>query len=130
MTDGEILASLFGLTGGYWIVTAAMNWKARQQGDRSYHSGSPNENASGDDQQGAYQTQTPDRRNPNGLRWFDVLGVPESSTREQIVLAYKRKISEYHPDKVARMGPEIVALAEMKSKQINAAYEAALKMRR
>ena len=37
------------------------------------------------------------------------------------------QISEYHPDKVAKMGDEIRAVAERKSKQINVAYTEALK---
>jgi DnaJ-domain-containing protein 1 len=32
-------------------------------------------------------------------------------------------MTEYHPDKVASLGPELRALAEKKSKEINAAYE-------
>ena len=41
--------------------------------------------------------------------------------------AYKRRISEYHPDKVAQMGEEIRALAERRSKEINAAYDEAMR---
>ena len=32
-------------------------------------------------------------------------------------------ISQYHPDKVAQMGEEIRAVANAKSREINAAYE-------
>ena len=41
----------------------------------------------------------------------------------EIERAYKVKISQYHPDKVAQMGIEIRELAEAKSKEINAAYD-------
>ena len=51
--------------------------------------------------------------------WHEVLGVPPAATREQI--------SQYHPDKVARLGAEIRALAERKSAQLNGAYDQALK---
>jgi DnaJ like chaperone protein len=60
--------------------------------------------------------------------WYRILGVSEGATREQIVAAYKRRIAEYHPDKVAQMGIEIRELAEAKSKQINAAYEIGMKL--
>jgi DnaJ-domain-containing protein 1 len=31
-------------------------------------------------------------------------------------------MSQYHPDKVATLGPEIRALAEQRAKELNAAY--------
>jgi len=31
---------------------------------------------------------------------------------------------QYHPDRVASMGPEIIALAEQHMRRINAAYKA------
>ena len=61
--------------------------------------------------------------------WYEVLEIPESSLREEIVAAYKRRIRQYHPDLVARMGPELRELAERRSRQINAAYDLALKLR-
>ncbi|WP_063571653.1 MULTISPECIES: J domain-containing protein [Luteibacter] len=56
------------------------------------------------------------------LPWYDVLGVARDATHEQIVSAYRARMSEYHPDKVANLGPDIRALAEQKAKEINAAY--------
>jgi DnaJ like chaperone protein len=64
---------------------------------------------------------------PFGPRWATVLGVPATASKADISAAYKRKISEYHPDKVTQMGPEIRALAEQRSKEINLAYEEALR---
>jgi DnaJ-domain-containing protein 1 len=54
--------------------------------------------------------------------WHDVLGVAPDATHEQIVSAYRSQMSQYHPDKVATLGPEIRALAEQRAKDINAAY--------
>ena len=130
MTPDELVVSFLCLVGGYWIVTAAMNRAGRQQRDQGYRA----EHSAGSDgsanQDSNNQAHGASRANPRDLKWFEVLGVSEFSSREQITAAYKRKISEYHPDKVAKMGSEIVALAELKSKQINAAYESALKTRR
>ena len=64
---------------------------------------------------------------PFGPRWATVLGVRSDATREEVSAAYKRKISEYHPDKVTRLGPEIRELAEQRSKEINAAYDEAMR---
>ncbi|MDG2526675.1 DnaJ domain-containing protein [Stenotrophomonas sp. HITSZ_GD] len=62
-------------------------------------------------------------------RWFEVLEVDEQAGREEIVAAYKRRISQYHPDKVQHLGPERVALAEQQARRINAAYDTALRVR-
>lgn len=59
--------------------------------------------------------------------WNVVLDVDASANRATIVAAYRAKISQYHPDKVARMGPEIRALATERTTEINAAYEAAMR---
>lgn len=67
---------------------------------------------------------------PKGPAWFDVLGVSETADLAQIEYAYRVKISQYHPDKVAQMGEDIRQLAETKSKEINAAYETAVRLRR
>lgn len=58
-----------------------------------------------------------------------MLGVQESSSIEAIRKAYLQKIQAYHPDKVASLGEEFQRLAELKSKEINAAYERAKKIR-
>ena len=58
--------------------------------------------------------------------WYETLGVTPDATLEQIKRAYRQKISQYHPDKVANSADEIRQLAEVRSKQINAAYEFAI----
>jgi DnaJ-domain-containing protein 1 len=42
---------------------------------------------------------------------------------DDIEQAYRRKISDYHPDKVANAAPELKALAEQRAREINAAYD-------
>ena len=53
---------------------------------------------------------------------FSVLGIRPGSTRGEIRAAYRREMSNYHPDKVAHLGPEIQQLAERKAHAINRAY--------
>jgi DnaJ-class molecular chaperone len=57
------------------------------------------------------------------LSAHQVLGVAADASPEEIRSAYQRLIRQYHPDRVADMGPEIRALAEKRAKEINAAYE-------
>ncbi len=53
----------------------------------------------------------------------DVLGVRPGASREEVSAAYRRLVQQYHPDKVAELGPELRELAEQRMKEINAAYE-------
>lgn len=64
------------------------------------------------------------------LEWYQVLEVGASASLEEIKQAYKRKIRLYHPDRVAGLGPEFMAIAEAKAKEINTAYQLACAVRR
>lgn len=54
---------------------------------------------------------------------YEVLEVSPGATTEEVRAAYRRKVQQYHPDKVAELGPEIREVAERRMKEINAAYE-------
>jgi len=49
---------------------------------------------------------------------------------EEIDRAYRVQMSQYHPDKVVKLGADIRQLAEERSKDINGAYEIAAGLRR
>lgn len=51
-----------------------------------------------------------------------VLGVAPTASPGEIARAFRARMAQYHPDKVATMGPEIRTLAEEKSKAITLAY--------
>jgi pSer/pThr/pTyr-binding forkhead associated (FHA) protein len=53
---------------------------------------------------------------------FAVLGVPADASYAEAQRAYKRLVSQYHPDRVAQAAPELQQLAEVRSKQIQAAW--------
>jgi hypothetical protein len=52
-----------------------------------------------------------------------LLGLTGKVTTSHIRKVYLNLIAQYHPDKVANLGPELVTLAERKTKEINAAYD-------
>ena len=52
-----------------------------------------------------------------------ILGLRGRVTFTDIKRAYRQRMTEYHPDKVAALGPKLRDLAEAESKRINAAYE-------
>ena len=63
---------------------------------------------------------------PGTPHWTQVLELPPDASLEQVREAYRRLISQYHPDKVASLGRELQELAEAKSKDIAVAYQAAV----
>jgi len=52
-----------------------------------------------------------------------ILELPDDADIEMIKSAYKKKMLEYHPDRVSNLGRKLQILAEMKTKEINEAYE-------
>ena len=111
---------LFGL-GGYWVVSW---WLGRGEKPRASQ-----QRAQEPPPREEYREPPPrqppppqDRRRP----WYDVLKVPPTASADEVKAAYRRLIGQYHPDKVATLGAEFRALAEEKSKELNAAYEAGM----
>jgi DnaJ like chaperone protein len=57
---------------------------------------------------------------------YAVLGLTETASQDEVKKAYRKLVTEYHPDKVIAKGmPEdFVKFAEEKFREINEAYEA------
>lgn len=55
---------------------------------------------------------------------YVLLGLRPGATVDEVRRAYRDKLTQYHPDKVARMAPEFSELAHRKTKELNAAYAA------
>lgn len=52
----------------------------------------------------------------------EVLGVKPDANEAEVKRAYQRLVQQYHPDRVANAAPELQALAEQRTKDLNAAY--------
>ena len=61
--------------------------------------------------------------------WHEVLGVSPAATLEQIRAAYEQKSAEYHPSRVAGMGPAYEETATRMTRRINDAFEQAVRVR-
>src|SRR5262249_2410371 len=61
----------------------------------------------------------------DGIHWGGVLGTEPNATLEIAKRAYRAKMKECHPDKVIWLAPELVELAEQKTRELNAAMEEA-----
>jgi DnaJ like chaperone protein len=55
---------------------------------------------------------------------WEVLGVPTTATWSEVRKAWKTKMADYHPDKVAQMPPEFQMLAHQKCTEFNGSLEA------
>ena len=51
-----------------------------------------------------------------------ILGVPRSATADDLTRAYRDRLKEYHPDRVAGLGAELQDLAHRKTLDIQRAY--------
>jgi hypothetical protein len=78
------------------------------------------ESGEGDSEQGSSRAQpATSARSPDP---YEVLGISASASAEAIRVAYKARMQEYHPDKVAHLGEELQQLAHRKALEIQQAY--------
>ena len=54
---------------------------------------------------------------------YQILGIDASASGKEIQAAYKARMHEYHPDKVAHLGEELQKVAHRKAVEIQQAYE-------
>ncbi|MCH2186293.1 DnaJ domain-containing protein, partial [Myxococcota bacterium] len=54
---------------------------------------------------------------------YTVLGIDRSASEKEIQSAYRARMQEYHPDKVSHLGEELQRLANVKSQEIQRAYQ-------
>jgi DnaJ like chaperone protein len=54
---------------------------------------------------------------------YEVLQISPNAKRDEVAAAYRQMARLYHPDKVASLAPEFQELAELRMKEINAAYQ-------
>lgn len=80
-------------------------------------------------QQGSYQGQQ--QQGVNEEDAYKVLGVEKSASDKEIKRAYRKLMSQHHPDKLASKGlpEEMMILAKEKAQDIQSAYESLRKLR-
>ncbi len=61
---------------------------------------------------------------------YRVLGLTAEANQAEIDLAYRRLMSQYHPDRFAGAAPELRRQAETKARAINSAYDRIQQLRK
>jgi DnaJ-domain-containing protein 1 len=127
MTSVEIFAILFFGVLGYMGVSHLLNRKA---GAKQPSAGSASGSERGQSKnRGSAQDQTPPNEDPlRTLSWWEVLGTTPNASLDDIRHAYRVQVSRYHPDKVGHLGDEFKVIAERRAKEINAAYNEAMRV--
>src|SRR4051794_6137235 len=111
MTGGLALqeltvVSICGLV-GFMVVYVAIDWAAglKARPSRKSRDGFK----VGEDDSASSASGHP---NEGTKPWYETLEVDTSSTIEEIKKAYRRKILQYHPDRLCGLAPELRQLAE------------------
>ena len=126
MTWIQIISIVFCAVLGYWLVAVLMPLLAKT---KENYSETPNAGQQHGPGMGEDKPSNDATGQSTALRWFEILEVRADSSAPEIAAAYRKKISQYHPDRVAQMGPDIRQLAERRSIEINRAYDTAMKPR-
>lgn len=69
--------------------------------------------------------EPPPPRSAGAARWdpYAVLGVARGAPADEIAAAYRRRMKEYHPDRVSGLGDELQRVAHEKTLEIQRAYD-------
>jgi DnaJ-domain-containing protein 1 len=97
------------------LIVEAAGWKAKPA-DRPGNDFGNGSSRSGDE---------PARQ----ATWFEVLGVQPTASIDEIKAAFRQRARQYHPDRVEGLGPELREIAEKRMKQLNEAYNCAVRSR-
>lgn len=131
MTGSELIVVIAGLIIGYWgVARFGSNRKTHEH--KAHHSDSDPKSAyrNAHTSAGVEQEETQHAESTGQAPWPTILGVAPDASTEEIRRAYKSLMSQYHPDKVASLGPELRDLCERKTKEINTAYDQAIAEKR
>ena len=119
MSGSQILGIVLCAALGYWLVAVFLPLIGKAKEGYREPSGDADAPSSQDD----HDTEAAARA------WHEILGIRADSSADEITAAYRKKIREYHPDRVDGMGADIRALAQQRSAEINGAYDAAMRAR-
>lgn len=121
------------------FVVAFDYWKSLETYRRgNYNFGSANGSSTQSDyhrseeqsssQKQSKQRQPDDEKQPKSEESdpYEILGVPKNANKEEVTRAYRAKMAQNHPDKVATLDPALQKFATRRAQIISEAYSAIL----
>lgn len=112
---------------GYGLVSWLSSRQARHE-ETMRHAADESEGQS-NRQEERHSREQRANSHPQQESWFHVLEVPPSASWEQIRSEYRKKIQQYHPDRLEGMAAELRQLAVERCQRLNAAYEEAKRLK-
>jgi hypothetical protein len=104
------------------VTIALLAWFYRNHVQQYVAPGSAHEAAGSSADAGSGQGSRAQSKHARAFDAYVVLGVTRSASSDAIQAAYRTRMQEYHPDKVAHLGEELQTLAHEKSQDIQRAY--------
>lgn len=101
---------------------ALLGWYYWKQLRQRILAGAPEGRAEGARQADSGPGARPQEESARAFDAYAILGVERSAGRDAIRSAYRARMQEYHPDKVAHLGEELQRVAHVKSQEIQRAY--------
>ena len=98
------------------FLTYFYHKRLREHADRATHG---NEGQDRRERSNRAQAKTSE----GSLDPYEILRIDSSASGKEIRAAYKARMHEYHPDKVAHLGEELQKVAHRKAVEIQQAYE-------
>lgn len=104
------------------VAMALLAWFYRSHVQQYVATGSAREEVGRSADGGFGQGSPAQPKHAKAFDAYEVLGVTSSTSSDGIQAAYRARMKEYHPDKVAHLGKELQDLAHEKSQEIQHAY--------
>ncbi len=105
-----------------FLTIALLAWFYRSHLHQYVVAASGHDAAAGSGNAGSEHSSPSQPKRAKAFDAYEVLGISRSASGDAIQTAYRERMKEYHPDKVAHLGEELQKLAHVKSQEIQRAY--------
>ncbi len=122
----DLIPDYFGLPGRLddLILLGALGWFYRKHVKQYAQAQSEPRSEAGNEKAGAGQAPPSPKARKGAFDPHAVLGVGRKASADEVRAAYRARMQEYHPDKVAHLGSDLQELAHAKAQDIQRAYRA------
>ena len=98
-------------------------WKQQATSEKDNRQNTRNQHSQEEDTQWQSKSRSGSGTIKDEKYFQSVLGLHRQITPEEVKFRYRELVVQYHPDKVAHLGPKLKEVAEQQMKEINEAYD-------